>query len=401
MENHNATLEQPCPDLSELPRDLSQPRSPWDWVSETLDRLREGLSHTVEQAQSVYSQVNEGIVEAPRQIGSGLQHGAGQIWHFGIATIRGTVELATQGITYGIHQVLGIFARATSAEALVNTQSLQNMDNTTDRALDSISDRLVNASQDAAAALAQSRTTLVESNQATIDNLIERGTDSLATTTQSAIEAITSNSDRASESSAALTDVANRLRYILSNLSNLQEQVSSDLSGISQTTLEQIQTENQALLSTIREATSQIETIGTAAIADLQQAEAAADASLSALRENSERLSDLVTSDVQSALVILFDQWLSEHPIIAWIVAHPLWFAIAVPVALILVWELLKFGVSRFGQWRPNKSVSMKFPRRQRDRQEDEEARELDELITKLDSVQQSFSSALQHSNRS
>lgn len=58
--------------------------------------------------------------------------------------------------------------------------------------------------------------------------------------------------------------------------------------------------------------------------------------------QNSERLGDTFTHSVQSFITTSAQEWVANHPFIAWVLAHPAWTIGIIFLALFLGWGLIK-----------------------------------------------------------
>ena len=67
-----------------------------------------------------------------------------------------------------------------------------------------------------------------------------------------------------------------------------------------------------------------------------------ATASLNATMEKTEHLSESVVEQVQTAIIISVQKWLEAHPILSWMISHPLFVLGLLLLFLMLFWGLLK-----------------------------------------------------------
>ena len=62
---------------------------------------------------------------------------------------------------------------------------------------------------------------------------------------------------------------------------------------------------------------------------------------LHATLQKTEQLSGAISHSVQDVVATSMAGWLAEHPIVAWVIAHPFWAIALTVLALFLCWSLL------------------------------------------------------------
>ena len=133
------------------------------------------------------------------------------------------------------------------------------------------------------------------------------------------------------ESQTALTEITNR---VTENLAQAINQAVGKLERLTETT-------NGAI--------NNVNMVTNMALKTVTETADRATASLNAAIEKAEHLSESVVDQLQTAIIISIQNWLEAHPILSWMITHPLYALGLLLLFLILFWGLLKI-IGRFSE---------------------------------------------------
>ncbi|MGK7914060.1 MAG: hypothetical protein AB4038_00715 [Prochloraceae cyanobacterium] len=133
------------------------------------------------------------------------------------------------------------------------------------------------------------------------------------------------------ESQTELTQITNR---VTENLAQAINQAVGKLERLTETT-------NGAI--------NNVNTVTNMALKTVTETADRATASLNATIEKAEHLSESLVDQLQTAIIISLQNWLEAHPILSWMITHPLYALGLLLLFLILFWGLLKI-IGRFSE---------------------------------------------------
>lgn len=165
---------------------------------------------------------------------------------------------------------------------------------------------------------------LVGEPEQTINNLTTTLTQSVSGLDESTGQLRTSFLDATGEATSRITDATSRTA---STFKETTEQATGALNDATQVVVHQLNDATSSITQTA------------------EKTKVALDETL----QKTEHLSGVVANSVQDFVATSIKTWMTEHPMISWVIAHPLWTIALVLLALLLCWSLLG-AIAQFTQ---------------------------------------------------
>jgi len=189
----------------------------------------------------------------------------------------------------------------------------------------------------------------IQSAKDTAGSLIDQATSSATVETRIALDKL---NNLVGESGQAFSSLTSNLNQTVSGLNKatttLKTSVLEATGGAVKTITETSNQAANALKETTVHATGvlnnatnvAVEKLNTATSSITQTAEKTKLA-LDETLQKTEHLSGAISNSVQEVVVTSMQGWMAEHPIVAWIMAHPLWSIALIVLIIFLCWSLL------------------------------------------------------------